>query len=334
MGNEKEVSNQSQSGFFAIEKSAFHSICGLGMNPAVAYLVICCGTGRSNQKSKWSVNAIEKYTSISRGRAKKAVQMLIDKGYISLAQSSTQKHPLYEVREGKSRGKLDPQSVIWLPNGIIQSVAGEVPALERIRQTQEVMILRLFVDLYSSQNLLDDSGIAREVYQTTYERRKIAEFSIYDIYCFDRDVSNTHFNGITELHYEDNLIFERMGILESLGLIQEVPHLLDSMNFDGEVIHAVDDDINSASRNAALTMLEHFKSDSEVFEADEADYLIPIPKHTPNASIIGIYQLRYKPRTKITASWYKEHAKRLKRALSAYQSMEIEAENVIKTAIF
>ena len=50
--------------------------CGLGINPAVAYLVLARGTGADNRTSTWSVQAVENYTSISRGRAQDALKTL------------------------------------------------------------------------------------------------------------------------------------------------------------------------------------------------------------------------------------------------------------------
>ncbi len=50
--------------FFAIYKDQWPKVCALGLNPAVAYLVMACGTGRDNRRTVWSVNAIEKYSGV------------------------------------------------------------------------------------------------------------------------------------------------------------------------------------------------------------------------------------------------------------------------------
>jgi hypothetical protein len=49
----------------------------LGLNPAVAYLVLARGSGADNRTTAWSVNAIEGYTGIGRPRAKKAIDALM-----------------------------------------------------------------------------------------------------------------------------------------------------------------------------------------------------------------------------------------------------------------
>jgi hypothetical protein len=63
-------------GFFAIDRRAWARVCTLGLNMAVAYLVLACGTGGDNRTTKWSDQAIRKYTGLSRGRTDKAMAEL------------------------------------------------------------------------------------------------------------------------------------------------------------------------------------------------------------------------------------------------------------------
>jgi hypothetical protein len=58
------------SGFFAGDRRTWARVCGLGLNRAVAYLVLARGTGKSNRQTAWSVQAIETYTAISRVKRK------------------------------------------------------------------------------------------------------------------------------------------------------------------------------------------------------------------------------------------------------------------------
>jgi hypothetical protein len=46
-------------GFFAVDKRIWAEVCSLGLNEAVVYLVLANGTGRDNQTSTWSVQAVE-----------------------------------------------------------------------------------------------------------------------------------------------------------------------------------------------------------------------------------------------------------------------------------
>src|SRR3954465_6693219 len=67
-------------GFFAIDRRTWARACELGINPAVAYLVLARGSGGDNRTTAWSVNAIESYTGISRPRAQKAIGTLKSSG--------------------------------------------------------------------------------------------------------------------------------------------------------------------------------------------------------------------------------------------------------------
>jgi hypothetical protein len=69
-------SSDGRGGFFAVDRRAWAHVCRLGMNPAVTYLVLARGTLGDNRTTKWSVNAVEPYTGISRSRAAQAIAEL------------------------------------------------------------------------------------------------------------------------------------------------------------------------------------------------------------------------------------------------------------------
>jgi hypothetical protein len=66
--------------FFAIDRRTWARVCALGLNPAVTYLVLARFTGRTNRTTAASVHAVETHTSISRGRARAAIDKLIAAG--------------------------------------------------------------------------------------------------------------------------------------------------------------------------------------------------------------------------------------------------------------
>jgi len=80
--------------FFTFDRRCFAEACKLGLNPAVAYLIIARGAG-SRTKSSWSVDSIERYTGMGRPRAKKAVKTLIDAGLLTLERGGTR--PQYGI---------------------------------------------------------------------------------------------------------------------------------------------------------------------------------------------------------------------------------------------
>jgi hypothetical protein len=85
-------------GFFSIDRGAFRCAAVGGLNSAIAHLVMARGTGPDNRTTQWSVNAIEKYTGISRPNAKKAVADLLERGVWKKTRGGN--HPVYEAVPG------------------------------------------------------------------------------------------------------------------------------------------------------------------------------------------------------------------------------------------
>jgi hypothetical protein len=85
-------------GFFSIDRGAFRCAAAGGLNATVAYLIMARGTGRDNRTTQWSVNAIEKYTGISRPNAVTAVKGLLDRGIWIKTRGGN--HPIYEAVPG------------------------------------------------------------------------------------------------------------------------------------------------------------------------------------------------------------------------------------------
>ena len=83
-GNESTSSVQpgETGGFFTVDHRCWARVCALGIDAAVAYLVLARGSGRDNRTTGWSVRAIEDYTGISRNTAKVAIGRLKAAGLI------------------------------------------------------------------------------------------------------------------------------------------------------------------------------------------------------------------------------------------------------------
>jgi hypothetical protein len=80
--------------FFVVDRRTFMAASALGLNPAIAYLVIARGAG-SRRTSAWSIDAIERYTGTSRPKAKIAVATLIENHIIKLERAGTR--PIYGI---------------------------------------------------------------------------------------------------------------------------------------------------------------------------------------------------------------------------------------------
>jgi hypothetical protein len=331
--------------FFAVDRRTWARACSLGMNTTVVYLVLARGTARDNRTTAWSVQATEKYTSISRGRAQEALKLLAKNSLIEVLREGTRPkyhlrpayvvpgcegHPppsldapeekLFEqLRSGetwvvgkgsKAWGYSNPRTIaeslvrkgwaldegdnhftpvvydaeaaaqldwIWLPNELVTGAAGEVPPVELVRQTQDVMAFRLLVDLYHAQNLRDDGGVSRAVTRRSYERFEVGRQAQFTIWGFRHENGWVTWTGPTLCHKREKLspeeikvgkdagvdYFRREGQLADLGLIEWVPTLVEGEGSDAEIIHpygmrnseSLEDRLGRAAHDAALSML-------------------------------------------------------------------------------
>lgn len=85
------------SGFFAIDRRTWAEACNLGMNAAVAYLVLAQGTSRNNRSTSWSVTSLRHHVGISWERGKPAIEQLIKAGIICHAPSHSKSKPRYDL---------------------------------------------------------------------------------------------------------------------------------------------------------------------------------------------------------------------------------------------
>jgi hypothetical protein len=209
---------------------------------------------------------------------------------------------------------------IWLPNALVTGAAKEVPPVERLRQTQDVMTLRLLIDLYYAQDLHEDLGISRDVVVEKYERKKICERGEYTIWGFAAKGLSRFFNEFHKrqltTHESDggakssDDFFGRFRCLVDLGLVELVPHLIESDSPDAEIIHAygvggtdeVEDRLGDAVRHVADSML----TDEQAERANQEgfSYFAPIKRHIRKIEMIGVARLRYRPHTSKTAAWW------------------------------
>lgn len=120
-------------GFFAIHSRIWAKVTALGMNEAVAYLVLACGTGQDNKATFWSTNAVMRYAGIGWARAKPAIERLIAGGFIRFAKTHTASNPRYElatIRELTDHQTItDPSTPLdpWERDVLAELQAGKQP---------------------------------------------------------------------------------------------------------------------------------------------------------------------------------------------------------------
>ncbi|WUR14705.1 hypothetical protein E7V67_006240 [[Empedobacter] haloabium] len=292
-----------KTGFFAIGLAEWRQACGVGLNSAVAFLVLACGTGRDNQTTAWSANSVQEYGGIRWERAKPAIEQLLKAGLITLAESSTKARPRYKLNISEDR--------IWLPKNIVIPLAGEEPVVHRVRQTQDVMTLRLFVELYHAQNLAADGGISRDVYYRKYEKKVCRDVgSMVYLGFTDANTWVSWSTEVTKAHLgeDDNRggpFFQRVSILQEMGLIQEAAYLFESASPDAEILFPVDGpDPEESSLNWIAQDLVGTNLPGGEALLEQHDYVLPVYRHQKSAELFGIFRMRLRAHTANTGAWH------------------------------
>lgn len=334
--------------FFAVSREAWWRVCDLGLNAGIAYLVLARGSGSDNQTTRWSCNSVERYAGLSRGRAKAAVQKLLEAKMIEclLAESTVlapKQRPTYLLTSGLLQGlpastitdrskDETPSSKdwIWLPNALVDGAANETPPLQLVRQTSETLALRLLVELYHHQNLCEHGGIDSSVLSQTYNSENLGDADQFEWVRYD--LAETYMG----LPVECSALAGRDGLtagpddphgltdevqsrcykkLITLGLIEWVPHLFESAQMDAEVVYSFETDGSSSAEQSlgdkmSTLALVLVNSKDRHHGTAQRSHTVLVPRHIEYADLRGVARLRYRPRTKLTTAWFTENEKR------------------------
>lgn len=312
--------------FFMVDQAKWASVCELGMNAAVAYIVLARFSAKNNRDTRASTNAVEHYTGIARGRAKKAIGTLVERGLAKQTQGGAR--PRYELIHSEE------PFWIWLPNTLVDGAAGETPPIELVRQTQDLMCLRLFVDLYSQHSLREDGGVERRLTWARYDRSQVYEHGPFVIWGFERTGPWVRRVGVTECHHEwdpkkqkhvAQAFFQRLDLLIALGLVEWIPYLYESENDNAEPIHPYGtgstDSIEDRLGAAALAAAEAMVPDWKLEQLEPSLLLVPVLRHRANVTMIGIARLRYRPHTRATSAWWAELHTECEKHLRVYEAL-------------
>jgi hypothetical protein len=316
--------------FFAIDRRVWPLVCDLGVNPSCAYLVIAAGTGGDNITSAWSASAIEKYAGIRWHLAEQAINKLIEHGLIRRIQADKPRaRPLYKLTkssdipalESVATAEDDVSSKIWLPNTLVTGAADEPSPVTILRQTRNPDAIRLLVDVYGDHRLDQVGGIWFRTIRKEYTRTKVGQQEEYDVWGFDRHKIGTPGYASFYRSFNFNLddpdkkiaevsrFWSLWKILLDIGLIEEVAHIVDIDADEGEILYplplqetsiSIEYEITLAAREAALLLVQKQRA-SQIEHGFEV--LVPVLRHLQQVQLVGIYRLRYRPRTAATAAF-------------------------------
>jgi hypothetical protein len=231
--------------------------------------------------------------------------------------------------------------LIWLPNEVVDGAAGETPPLELVRQTQDPMTLRLIIDMYHAQNLREDGGVSRRFIWKKFDRVKIGEHAQFTVWGFHQPSEWLSWENRLTLPHRRELtneektagrsqgcdFFQRTVYLSNLALIQWVPHLVESAEETGEIIHPlrmggsdnIEDLLGHAAHEAGKALITEGQYDWAV--KNGIHQLVPVPRHIANVQMIGIARLRYRPHTRMTTAWWADLKANAEKHLARYAAI-------------
>lgn len=293
--------------FFAVGLPQFRRACQLGMNPAIALLVMARGTLGDNSTTNWSGYSVYNRTGISRRRAKAAIECLAEHGLLEVLKKEPR--PKYKLQKPD-----DCDELIWLPNTLVDGAGDETPPLTKLREFGHIKVLEKFILLYHEQDLEADGGIPRTIARVPFSRTRIDNIGPFTLYGFTRQAPTASSIGIfCEFSSEEDAdgnkgAWQALCPLLELGLIEEVYYMAESNDDESELIYPV----NSVTQDA-IEDLWDWIHERELFgcinQQESFDYFGVAPTHIRNAWLVGCYRLHYRPHTTKTARWWAQECK-------------------------
>lgn len=231
---------------------------------------------------------------------------------------------------------------IWLPNSIVTGTKnGEESPVRRLRGIGDIWALRLFVDLYTAQNLRDDGGIEPRSLRFGFERREIGEYGPYRVWGFKPAGPTLWWQGPLAAHCDrkkakpedDHPVWGTIWLLQSLGLMSYVPHLFENSTDSAEVIHAygidtvgeeIEQRIGMAADRAGRRMCLNLALDRA--SHDGFRHFCPVLRLLTDVQLVGVARLAYRPHTGRTAAWYTTLVESGEIWISRYEKLAEEAK--------
>jgi hypothetical protein len=229
---------------------------------------------------------------------------------------------------------------IWLPNELVSGAVGETPPIAWIHHSGDVMQLRMFIDFYDTQNLVENGGVSCTLLWKKFSRVEIGRYGEFIIFGFRQAGAWVRWKSITLCHRrkltadekaadenEGRDFWRRLGRLIDLGLVEWVPHLVDNESDETEIIHpygtgdsdSIEDRLGRLAHQAAVAVL----TDAQRDRAIEHDHrLAPIlATDFPEVQMIGVLRMRYRAKSSLTAAWMAKNEERGEVYIAVYERL-------------
>jgi hypothetical protein len=335
------MTKKTNGNFFAVDRTKWLHVVQLGLNPAVAFLVLARYSDKANRYTKASIKAVTMHTGISRGRAVKAVAQLEAKAIKNVAKRG--ELPRYDLMP--SLWKAGKSDWIWLPNSLIDGVGKVASPVEQIRRGQDCKVLQLFVDLYGEHDLSEDGGISRSILIHKYTRERLSECGAHTIWGWAPELNYVTWGAAAIDKHKCNPtpeekakganaardFFARLGSIVRLGLAEWMPYVAESGDPASELLfpirrghldsQEIEERIWRAAHEASHTMLAA-NPDAEIRADDHGlDYRAPLPSQYQQATIVGVLRLLHRPRTKKTSVWWARYRRSAEMWLERFEAL-------------
>lgn len=292
-----------QGNFFAIGAKEFVHACSMGINSAVALLVMARGSGRDNATTAWSALSIFTRTGMARRRAQIAIESLVGAGLVELLQAG--KRPRYKLHK-----PADDAELLWLPNELIDGAGAEIPPVTKLREAGNIELLQKLVELYGVQDLDNDGGLPRSFVWSHFERTTICPVGVFTLYGFSNEKARAAPIGLfaeyanREDEHGNRGAWVVLQPLVDMGLIGRFWYMAESQHPDAELIYPVGPHGTGDAISDLIQWLEDTGGKGYSFEAQTHDVQGIAMKHIENANLVGVYRLKYRPKTGKTSRWW------------------------------
>jgi hypothetical protein len=302
-----EGSEAMSGNFFAIGTDEFSRACALGLNPAIAFLVLARGSAADNITTRWSADAVSRSLGIAWKRASVAIAALEEAGLAKTVKKSDAARSMPTRRLAFPK---DMRKVIWLPNTLVDGAGdGPVP-IARLRQTQRLDYLQAYIELYGLQDLEGDGGLPRDLLNQVYSRVHICDAGPFRVYGFDHGSQHCWTRGpLARFHLEGKNAppggwpsWNFLHTLDSLGLLEWIFYLAEGSSPDAELMHALTGDKHAdITLNAATCALDGLPDWVSGRQAStDHEFILPVLRHVEAASVVGVARLTHRPHTTAT----------------------------------
>jgi len=294
-------------GFFAIEHDIVMKIIDeYGLNTACHFITQCSGRSGLGKKTKWSRNSVTNYAGLSVRVAMKTEANLIEGGYLIKTRGG--KHPLFTLADSLA------DTVAWIPHSFVTgTLAGECSPLKLIRQTSSEDTLRLMLDLYWRQDIVNEGGF-NFMYRRFERSQKIAELGAFSIYAFDETTQLIADERFIQPYGDWSAAYET---LLSTGLVYEVPYLFDSE--DGLPFFPLINPYTEEPLSDLETVAIESLPDQFAYNAPIHDYCLMVPSHIKKPVLKSLLFPRYRQHTQMMKAGYAATMERIESTRCLYQ---------------